>query len=370
MRVLFTDFKYSYANELHVGIFTEYFQERGHEVALLGAVESRLDHCVRLTTSASMKDMLLDCVNPRILQKTFRLIRKFCPDIVYLTSVHPINEAVAAYVRSRLKDTLLVSHIHDPQPHNKFYIARSRIAMQKLQMKLSHLLVCYGSAIRAYLEQQDGIDARRIVVVPNSGPARYMKQLPEDREVSSPAYISLIGRFEDYKGIGVFLEAASRLNGNLGAKVLLAGSGRLDPYEALISQIRNIRVENRFISDEEMFRYIRQSHVLVLPYIGGILQSGLIAAAYSQACPVIVSDAGCLPELVVNGKTGFVVLKNDSKKLAEAMQQVVQTETKELMGQACLDYYEKHLRFDITLAALEQRFCTDLDSFRKGALRN
>jgi len=47
--------------------------------------------------------------------------------------------------------------------------------------------------------------------------------------------------------------------------------------------------------------------------------SGVTSVAYAHGKPVIVSDAGSLPETVDEGVTGLVVPRGDSSALASAM---------------------------------------------------
>jgi glycosyltransferase involved in cell wall biosynthesis len=52
---------------------------------------------------------------------------------------------------------------------------------------------------------------------------------------------------------------------------------------------------------------------------------GLVTVeAFSAGRPVIVANSGALPELVRNGVDGFIVERNNSKFLAEAMRKFIE----------------------------------------------
>ena len=70
-----------------------------------------------------------------------------------------------------------------------------------------------------------------------------------------------------------------------------------------------------------------KASIVVLPYIDAS-QSGVVPLAYSFQKPVVVTDVGSLPEVVDNGKTGYVVPPKDSKKLAEAIIDLLKDEAK------------------------------------------
>ena len=87
-------------------------------------------------------------------------------------------------------------------------------------------------------------------------------------------------------------------------------------------QIPNLVLRNMFVGNDEVNEILGCSYALVLPYIGGVLQSSFIAIAYGNGCPVIVSNIGSLPEEVASGKTGYVVEKANAEQLATAMAKI------------------------------------------------
>ena len=52
-------------------------------------------------------------------------------------------------------------------------------------------------------------------------------------------------------------------------------------------------------------------------------QSGIIMIAYGFGKPVVVTDVGGLPELVVEGKTGFIAERNNQKSLLLAIRKML-----------------------------------------------
>lgn len=58
--------------------------------------------------------------------------------------------------------------------------------------------------------------------------------------------------------------------------------------------------------------------MVVLPYESAT-QSGIVQIAFGFEKPVIVTDVGGLPDVVVNGKTGYVVEAQNPLRLAEAV---------------------------------------------------
>ncbi|PYU09141.1 MAG: hypothetical protein DMG37_24220, partial [Acidobacteria bacterium] len=72
--------------------------------------------------------------------------------------------------------------------------------------------------------------------------------------------------------------------------------------------------------------YFRRATVVVLPYIEAS-QSGVIPMAYSAGKPVVATTVGGLPEMVENGRTGYLVPPGDSAQLAEGVTKLLLDET-------------------------------------------
>ena len=70
-----------------------------------------------------------------------------------------------------------------------------------------------------------------------------------------------------------------------------------------------------FIPSDEVGTYFSASDVVVLPYKNAS-QSGIIPLAYSYQRPVIASDIKGIREMVIDGKTGILFEKNDSKSVS------------------------------------------------------
>ncbi len=74
---------------------------------------------------------------------------------------------------------------------------------------------------------------------------------------------------------------------------------------------------NKFIPDEEVANYFCASDIVVQPYKHAT-QSGVTQIAYHFEVPMLVTNVGGLPEMVPNGKVGYVVEPNGNE-IAEAI---------------------------------------------------
>ena len=110
-------------------------------------------------------------------------------------------------------------------------------------------------------------------------------------------------------------------------KLLIVGECYEDP-EIYKNQILELKIEdkvhfkNEVISNEQVEPYFKAADFICLPY-NSASQSGIIMIAYGFGKPVVVTDVGGLPELVVEGKTGFIAERNNQKSLLLAIRKML-----------------------------------------------
>ncbi len=81
---------------------------------------------------------------------------------------------------------------------------------------------------------------------------------------------------------------------------------------------KNVLIIDEFVPNEEVSIYYLAADLVVLPY-NSATQSGILNIAYGFKKPVVVTKVGGLPELVEDGKTGFLVEPQNSIALAEGI---------------------------------------------------
>ena len=136
-------------------------------------------------------------------------------------------------------------------------------------------------------------------------------------------YVLFFGFIREYKGLDLLLDAmADERMEKLGVKLIVAGEfyGDPKPYKELISRHDigdRVVLHTEFIPDHEVNRYFCAADLVVQPYKNAT-QSGVSQIAYHFEKPMVVTNVGGLPEIVPDGKAGFVV-KPDSQEIADAI---------------------------------------------------
>jgi rhamnosyl/mannosyltransferase len=150
-----------------------------------------------------------------------------------------------------------------------------------------------------------------------------------------------VGRFCYYKGLEFLIRAAALLPDEV--KIVLIGKG--EEEDRLIAMTQELRLDERLlflppVTDEELHSLYRGADLFVLPSIARSEAFGLVAIE-AMACgtPLVTTEIGTGTTFHnVSGITGLVVPPSDPKALAEAIQQILQNETRRAeMGKNAAD---------------------------------
>ena len=115
-------------------------------------------------------------------------------------------------------------------------------------------------------------------------------------------------------------------------------------YEDIVQKhkLQNVHLFTDFIPDSQVYYYFSAADIVVQPYRNAT-QSGITQVAYHFEKPMVVTNVGGLPELVPDGKTGYVAAP-DATSIASAI----------------LKFYEGDIhRFDENLVAEKKKYSWD-----------
>jgi glycosyltransferase involved in cell wall biosynthesis len=144
-------------------------------------------------------------------------------------------------------------------------------------------------------------------------------------DVKEEPQVLFFGRIWPYKGLDYLIRAEPLITSRAPqAKIVIAGTGEdFERYRRLMVNPDNFIVINEYVSDEKRAELFRRASVVVLPYIEAS-QSFIISIAYRFGKPVVATTVGGLPEMVDDGRTGFLVPPRNIDALADAVVQLMQ----------------------------------------------
>jgi glycosyltransferase involved in cell wall biosynthesis len=100
---------------------------------------------------------------------------------------------------------------------------------------------------------------------------------------------------------------------------VIAGQGEdFARYRQMMVHPDRFTVYNEFVPEHRCSELFQQASVVVLPYVEAS-QSGVIPMAYTFMKPVVATTVGGLPEMVEDGRTGYLVPPRDEHSLAAAV---------------------------------------------------
>ena len=208
--------------------------------------------------------------------------------------------------------------------------------LTRLALRQGHGFIAQSDQVRRDLfALLPDLDPARVVTAPHpvydfGAPGRPRKTRAAGPRGARPApdarLVLYFGFIKPYKGVVHLIDAAPLLRARYGAdgvRVLIVGDvyGETSPT-ASASRRRApptcIELVDRFVADDQVEDYFLACDLVVLPYVSAT-QSGIVQIAYNYDRPVVTTDVGGLPEVVLDGRTGFLVPPRDPAALAAAI---------------------------------------------------
>lgn len=166
-----------------------------------------------------------------------------------------------------------------------------------------------------------------------------MKKIDEASEKED--YILYFGRLSEEKGLGMFLNCCRKLSH---IKFIIAGTG---PLVNQCIGIPNVEFVG-FKTGEELDDLIKRAKFSVYPSIWYENCPLSVLEAISLGTPVIVSNLGGTPELIVNNETGIIIDDINEDKLANEINALYQDSQRILeMSRKCLEERDKLISLEV-----------------------
>lgn len=153
------------------------------------------------------------------------------------------------------------------------------------------------------------------------------------------------GRLISLKGLETLIEAAPAIiKENADVVFSFTGTGQKDYYRNLLLKtgVPESSFEFQQLSYSQMPDLYRSGEILVLPSFSESFPMSILEAMAS-GLPVVASDVGDVPELVIDGQTGFKITPGDSAALAEKINLLLaSSQLRERIGRTGRDFVEKN----------------------------
>lgn len=211
-------------------------------------------------------------------------------------------------------------------PHENLGEKKEKIARRIISKGFSRLFV-FGPESKAMVSSLFCAAPGKVDIVPH-GTYReaYSKEVLYDLsrkygfDPDTPLFL-YFGLMRPYKGVEQLVEAFTKIDN---ANVLICGGGAGEYVDLLHEKIRlsgrnNIRIEHRYISDEEIYTIFSQVDGVILPF-QAITMSGVLILALTFKRPVITVNRGEMAYYVKHGKNGLLMKNNSPESITASVE--------------------------------------------------
>lgn len=306
--------------ELAVLLHAEGLMKRGHRLLLILEPGSPI---AKMAVERNLPVALMSMRRSRYPQAILamrRLLQRDRPAILQVNSSRDswIGSIAARLVRSRPK-VIRIRHISTPLNRN--------LTTQLLYRGLVDMVVVTGGErTRRGLIERDGLAADRVAAFPIGLDVEYFHPAPPDPDLrhelgltNGQLLVGLISYLRTYKGHEYFIDAAGRIaTKREDVTFIIVGEGpeeqtirRLIEQRQLTSRIRMLGFR------DDLLNVFRSLDVFAIPSVEGDTIPQVLMQALAMGIPVVSTTVGSIPDVVIDGETGFVVPPRDSSALAE-----------------------------------------------------
>jgi glycosyltransferase involved in cell wall biosynthesis len=290
-----------------------------------------------------------------------RFLRRFRPDLVHTNS---LKADLCGGIAARLAGLPVIWHVRDriaddylPAPVARIFrwlcrrvpvavLANSNATLETLQLaRRDRSTIVYSGVAPTFINVvHDGTYEQQIA--------------PAEVETGvKPPRIGLVGRISPWKGQDVFIRAAARvLQYAPNAQFQIIGSclfGEEDYERKVRALVKELGLEDsvHFLGfREDVPALIQKMDVLVHASTVGEPFGQVIIEGMAAGKPVVATNGGGVPEIVVEGETGLLVPMGESTPMADAILRLIRDpERAKAMGAAGVARVKNHFTIQHTV---------------------
>lgn len=226
-------------------------------------------------------------------------------------------------------------------------------------LRRADLITCTSQVMARAVERLAQPDMP-IHVVPFGVDLDRFEPRPHPKSPDEPLVIGSVKSLEKLYGIEYLLRAfGSLFNQNGDLRLVIVGDGTQRPVlESLASELQ-IAEPSRFVGrvpHEQVIRYLHEMDIFVVPSLQESFGVAAVEAA-AAGLPVVASNVGGLPEVVVDGETGFLVPPADVEALSGRLSQLsADPALRQRMGQAGRAFVKAHYDWQVNATQMERLY--------------
>ena len=271
-------------------------------------------------------ERVIDPLNPLSWWRAFLNIRARAPGLVVLHWWHPFfapGLGSLAHLLRRFTDSRILFIVHNVFPHEPI---RGQRLLARYALSAAHRLIVHAGPQHEAV--RDLAPRARIQVQPHPVYDQFRKRgvtrKAAREQLGVDGFVLLFfGLVRRYKGLEYLIRALPAVLSATDTTLVVAGEFYDPPgrYQELVRSLgidAQVRIEDRYVANEDVETYMAACDVVIFPYVDGD-QSGALQVAFGCERPVICTRVGGLAEVVDDGETGLIVEPRSAQALTAAI---------------------------------------------------
>ncbi len=257
--------------------------------------------------------------------KRFVALQKAEPfDVIHAQDQDTNIYGAAMHMRHKVPVVMTRHVLQEPAPSLKTAL-RARLVLWSARYGADRI-VAVSEAVRQLFSKQAGIPLTKIQTIYNGIEIERFEMGGKRPDVgwdSSRPTVIMVGVLRAGKGHDVLFQAVPQIKAAVpNVQIKLVGDGELEAD--LRKQAAPFGDTIEFLGQRmDVPQLLNASHVLILPSWSEALPTVLIEAG-AASLPVVATNVGGTPEIVEDGKTGYIVPRGDPDALAKRLIELLQ----------------------------------------------
>lgn len=177
---------------------------------------------------------------------------------------------------------------------------------------------------------------------------RFAASVPYDERELLLGYV---GRLDVEKGVDTLAEVASRLSSQVGFLFVGDGSHRAAMESKLECEVEADRVEfTGWVEHDEVPAQLNRLRLLVMPSEPTEGLPTTILEAFACGTPVYATPVSGVPDVVVEGKTGFLMTESEPEAIAGRIEEILERDDLATIGANARRLVEEEYDYEATVA--------------------
>lgn len=234
----------------------------------------------------------------------------------------------------------VVLHIHGGMFH--IFYEKNKEKVDKILGKVDVIIALSQYWLKFFKET---VGHKNVIIVPNI--TEYPKPDASLKKNDDITRVLFLGTINEAKGVFDMLEMVRENKEYLTNKLIIyiGGNGEVERFNNMIKEygISNIVRFEGWVNEEKKAALLSECDIYLLPsYTEGLPISILEAMTYKL--PIISTPVGGIPEIIENGKNGFLITPGNREELFNAINNLIKDSKKrEIMGEEGYKKVSPHL---------------------------